>query len=233
MDSRTGGQLNQMISKESEQEYICRLLEEVERLKQICEDQKNKLEQYRQKLSQTQDMVSVLQVRAEQDSLTGLYNASTTKQLAREFLETAEPDRDSALLIIDLDNFKQVNDNYGHMVGDKVLIGAAAKIKKLFRSHDIVGRVGGDEFLVLMKDVPDSEIVKKRCNQLIEAFGEINDEQLGKGMLGCSIGVAQTSVCGTSYDRLFCCADSSLYRSKAVGGKCFSLYREGDPEQIN
>ena len=52
MDSRTGGQLNQMISKESEQEYICRLLEEVERLKQICEDQKNKLEQYRQKLSQ-------------------------------------------------------------------------------------------------------------------------------------------------------------------------------------
>lgn len=232
MDSRTGSQLNQTISGGSDREYICRLLEEIERLKLVCEEQKDKLEQYRLKLSQTQDMVSVWQVRAEQDSLTGLYNASTTRQLAEEFLQVAESDRDSALLIIDVDNFKQVNDRFGHMVGDKVLTGAAAKIKKLFRSHDIVGRVGGDEFLVLMKDVPDSEIVKKRCEQLIEAFSEINCEQLEKGTLGCSVGVAQTSVCGTSYNRLFCCADSSLYRSKANGGKCFSLYREGDPEQI-
>lgn len=204
-------------------EHIVGVLVEAGSLKQERDELKNKLEQYQLKLSQTQDIVSVLEIRAEQDSLTGLYNASATRRLAEEYLSGSDQGN-CALLMIDVDHFKQVNDRCGHMVGDQMLIRAAAIIKKLFRSQDVVGRVGGDEFLVLMKDVPSSEIAYKRCMQLVNAFHEITDEHLPNGVLSCSVGVALSAVCGNSYQELFCCADRALYRVKGNGGNQFMIY---------
>lgn len=132
-----------------------------------------------------------------------------------------------ALLIIDLDDFKQVNDSYGHMFGDAVLVQAAQTIKKLFRSKDIVGRIGGEEFMVLMKDITDSEIVNIRCNQLNTAFHDILCRQMTENPLSCSIGVSFAPAHGRSYFELFCCADQALYLAKDQGKDRYAFY---DPE---
>lgn len=224
MVSRTVCQLNRSVGQDSECEYIKSLQAEVFRLEQLCGEQKQKLEQYELKLSQTRDMMSVLQVKAEQDTLTGLYNPGTTRRLVEEYLAATEPQGSCALVMIDIDNFKQVNDRYGHMTGNQLLVCAASIIKKLFRAHDIVGRVGGDEFLVLMKEVPDCEIVRRRCDQLVSAFQGISCGPLNEGTLSCSVGVALSSECGRRYDHLFCCADQAMYQSKGHGGNRFTVY---------
>lgn len=176
----------------------------------------NELELYKKKLSQYESRIVVLQTRAEQDSLTGIFNSDTTKNLSKAYL--SESGYRCALLIIDVDDFKHINDRYGHMVGDKVMIGAANAIKKLFRSNDIVGRVGGDEFLVLMKDIPDTGIVATRCGQIIEAFNKMRFDGMGNESISCSVGAAVSDVIGISYDKMFLCADMAMYRAKNAGG---------------
>ncbi len=172
---------------------------------------------------------SALQEQAERDSLTKIYNAHTSRKLAEEYLADVEEDIISALLVIDLDDFKHVNDRYGHMFGDEVLVQAAQTIKKLFRSRDIVGRIGGEEFIVLMKDVPDQRIVNKRCSQLNAAFHDIFKEQLAENELSCSIGVAVSPIHGNSYYDLFRLADRAMYRAKDLGKDRYVIY---DPESM-
>ena len=154
--------------------------------------------------------------------MTKIYNARTARQQAETYLRHFT--EGCALLIVDLDDFKQINDHYGHMFGDEVLVKAAETIKNLFRSLDIVGRIGGDEFLVLMKDISDQEIVRKRCEQLNEEFHEIYKEHLGENRLSCSIGVAFSPSHGDSYVELFHCADKALYEAKALGRDQYVFY---------
>ena len=181
------------------------------------------LAQYKQKLSQTESMMSSFQIRAEQDSLTQVFNARTTRDLCEEYL--SDPARKCAMIILDVDEFKQINDRYGHMVGDQVLICAIGTVKKLFRANDIVGRVGGDEFIVLMKDVSDRTIVELRCSQILSAFREITCDAFLGHRLTCSVGAA-FSIGGKDYDELFCRADKLLYQSKDAGGNCYHVEAE-------
>lgn len=160
------------------------------------------------------------------DSLTDIYNASTSRKLAEEYFEETDNERKCALLIIDLDDFKQVNDQKGHMFGDAVLVQAARAIRKLFRSNDIVGRIGGDEFMVLMKDISDKEIVKKRCHQLNEILRTVFEEEFSDVMPSCSIGVGFSPEHGDSYYTLFCCADRALYQAKEEGRQRYVFYEE-------
>lgn len=194
----------------------------ITQLKQIFDAQSEKLKQYQLKLSQTENIVNLLQVRAEQDSLTGVFNASTTRSLAEKCL--AEDNKDCALLIVDMDGFKQINDRYGHLVGDSVLQCEASAIKRLFRPNDVVGRVGGDEFVVLMKDVPNSEIVFKRCAQIVAEFRNMTCGRVPQGAMKCSVGVALSATSGRNYNRMFEHADQALYRAKAQGGSCYVVY---------
>ncbi len=96
-----------------------------------------------------------LKVKAEKDALTGIFNKGATEQLIKQRLEIDSKDASKlhALMIVDLDNFKEVNDVLGHATGDHVLIEAAGKIAANFKGSDIVGRIGGDEFIVLMRDI--------------------------------------------------------------------------------
>lgn len=160
---------------EDGQEYLNGLLVDITQSKQMYDEQKK--------------VTSALQEQAERDSLTKLFNAHTVRRLTEEYLSGSAGRVNCALLIIDLDNFKQVNDRYGHMLGDAVLTQAAQIIRKLFRYGDIVGRIGGDEFLVLMKDVSDRQLVNKRCGQLIDAFHDTFRHQVCDFTLSCSIGV--------------------------------------------
>lgn len=167
-----------------------------------------------------------LKVRAERDALTKLLNQDTAHKLADKYLNAITTTPHCALLIIDLDNFKQVNDQSGHLFGDKVLIQSAKEIQKLFRSQDILARIGGDEFLVLMKDISDRELVKERCQLLINAFQTLLGVASVPYNLSCSIGVAFSPVHGISYYELFQHADQALYHAKALGKSRFAIYEE-------
>ena len=168
----------------------------------------------------------VLKEQLGKDSLTNVYNASTSRKLAEEYFELSGKDGKCALLIIDLDDFKKVNDQKGHIFGDAVLIQAAHAIQRLFRSNDIVGRIGGDEFMVLMKDVSDREIVRKRCQRLNEILKNLFREQFADLKPTCSIGVGFSPEHGDSYFGLFCCADQALYRAKEAGRQQYVFYEE-------
>ena len=173
-----------------------------------------------------------LQDRAEQDSLTKLLNKDAGRRQAEEYFACFPDGVDSALLIIDLDNFKQVNDRYGHLFGDSVLTQAAREIKKLFRNQDIVSRIGGDEFLVLMRGVSDRALVEGRCQRLLSIFQGIFQNQKHKLPLSCSIGVALSPEHGRTYYELFNRADQALYWAKARGKNSYVFYNEED-EKLN
>ena len=110
---------------------------------------------------------------AQHDSLTGLYNKGTSQKRIEEHLKSLDEHSCSALMILDLDNFKQINDSMGHLFGDAILIEAAQRIKKQFRSTDIVGRIGGDEFIIFMEHLQGTSILQKKAEQVIHELEKI------------------------------------------------------------
>ena len=166
----------------------------------------------------------LLQERAERDSLTKLLNKNAARRQAEEYLNRFPTGTNCALLIIDLDNFKEVNDRFGHLFGDAVLTKVARDIEKLFRSQDIVARIGGDEFLVLMRSISDRGLLESRCQRLIASIRERFRNHQGGLSLGCSIGIALSPDHGTSYYDLFSRADQALYRAKENGKNTYAFY---------
>ena len=158
-----------------------------------------------------------LQDRAERDALTKLLNKEAGRRQAEEYLNQFPEGVNCALLIIDLDNFKTVNDRYGHLFGDSVLTRAAKEIRKLFRTQDIVARIGGDEFMVLMRGVSGAGLVENRCQDLLRAFRTVFREAGQKLPISCSVGVALAPDHGRTYVELFRRADQALYQAKAQG----------------
>lgn len=191
--------------------YIHGILVDITKLKQAYDREKK--------------ITHVWEEKAKKDSLTHIYNAQNTRKLAEAYLKDANQNT-AALLIIDLDDFKQINDKHGHMFGDAVLVQTAKIIKKLFRSEDIVGRIGGEEFLVLMKGTADLNIIQNRCNQLNESMQNMFGGQMPECAPSCSIGVALFPQHADSYFELFCCADRALYYAKATGKRRHALYNE-------
>ena len=147
---------------------------------------------------------------AQRDGLTGLYNAVATRELIEARLASG---RVGAMLIIDLDHFKEINDTYGHFTGDEALRRLSAILGALFRRDDVAGRLGGDEFMVYMNQAPDRAAVKKRCEALIRRVREVEAD-------GCrvtiSVGAALTAG-GEDYESLYRRADEALYRAKESG----------------
>lgn len=208
--------IGRLLCDEKGEEYVYGIFAEAEHAREVTNFRIEQLEEFRTK-------VNSLQVRAEQDAMTGLLNAGTTRSLVKAYL--TDTSKNCAMLVIDVDDFKRINDRYGHMVGDKVMICAASTIKKLFRSNDIVGRIGGDEFLVLMKDVPDRDIVELRCSQIVAAFNAAKCEYVPDEVLSCSVGAAFSHDHGNVYDSVFCAADAEMYKAKGLGGSRYLLER--------
>lgn len=169
-----------------------------------------------------------LKSKAERDALTKLLNKNASHQQVEDRLANRLPDEQTALLILDLDNFKQVNDHHGHLLGDSVLTQAAAEIQRFFRSDDIVSRIGGDEFMVYMSNIPSRDLVARRCASLIESFRSLFANQLPDCGLSCSIGVAFSPDHGTEFQELFQRADMALYRAKAQGKNRYAFYEFTD-----
>lgn len=158
--------------------------------------------------------------KSQHDSLTHIYNAETSFTLAKEALESLKGGETGALLLIDIDRFKSINDTYGHLQGDEMLRRTANLLQSSFREEDIVGRPGGDEFMVYMKSVRDSGVLADKCAYLCAKAHEIFVAP--ERHLTFSIG-AVIAVPGTNYDELYRLADHALYQAKEQGRDSFRL----------
>lgn len=167
--------------------------------------------------------------RAETDSLTRLFNKMETKRRIERAIHE-DPDMMSALIMIDIDNFKAVNDNLGHQFGDSVIIDVARNIKKLFRSSDVVGRVGGDEFVVFMNKICSLEIVKEKTDELCQALRHTYVGGKSEYKISASIGAAISPDHGSSFDELYKMSDLALYESKRQGKDRATIYHDGIQE---
>lgn len=166
-----------------------------------------------------------LKNKAEMDSLSGLYNKGTVQMLIDRYLSGSGKDGIHALMILDIDNFKAVNDNLGHLAGDDIIADFTFKMKTIMRSTDICGRIGGDEFVALMKDVKDEAIVRQRASELCEIFrSEIELENLCLRISG-SIGIAFYNQHGLTYNELMQKADTALYEAKNLGKDQYAIYK--------
>ncbi len=162
------------------------------------------------------DKIRGLEVAASTDPLTKLLNKSATQKEIGELVKNSS----GALLMIDLDSFKLVNDIYGHAAGDKILIRFAELIKKIIREKDLAGRMGGDEFLVFVQNVDDEKFLKDKTIFLNEQILIAAKNLLGREMqipLGASVGVVFVPDEGDTFQKLYEKADSALYEVKHRG----------------
>ena len=166
------------------------------------------------------------------DSLTGVLSRPYILRFVRDLVERKTPFR---LAILDLDNFKNVNDHYGHHVGDRVLAELAAGLRAYVGEHGMVGRFGGDEFLIVtVKDIGYDE-AHRFYKQLFdggEVFRRTLDVEAHKIFVTATVGSAAFPADADSFDALFTLADKALYRGKTKGRNCFILYLDSKHRQL-
>ena len=155
---------------------------------------------------------------ASMDPLTNLLNAAYAK---KEIINTlyAYPENEYALIIFDLDYFKTVNHERGHLFGDRLLKYIAECLLQNIRKDDLAARIGGDEFLLFMHYSTNLEHAIKRI------FASLTGEYDGFG-LSVSMGIAKTSSVGRNYQELYHCADLALFDAKCKGQGCYTFYDE-------
>lgn len=124
-----------------------------------------------------------------------------------------------------MDDFKSVNDNYGHAVGDKVLKNLSDLFKNHFRQTDIVGRIGGDEFIILIED---EHIAEPRIQSLLKKVNELKIEELQDFKLSICVGMAFAPSNGTTFMELYRHADHALYQTKRTGKNNYKIYKNDE-----
>lgn len=163
---------------------------------------------------------------AEFDVMTGLANRSQFQSRLASLEENApgEP-QVGAMMLVDLDGFKSVNDTFGHTVGDACLTRSAERLRIACAGAELVARIGGDEFAVLLGTDLDRADVARIAREVVEALGRPMDQEGKRLGLGASVGVAFTADCAES--DLFTMADTALYAAKASGKSTFRVYKSG------
>ncbi len=159
------------------------------------------------------------------DGMTGLLNKTTMEERVEEFIKNSSFGSIHAMMMIDTDNFKNVNDTLGHAYGDKVIKFVSSTIKEIFRESDYVGRMGGDEFMVFMKNTTRS-ITEARAVKLNNSIRRAFTEKGITVGISCSIGIAYFARDGVDYQSLFKAADRALYDAKEAGKDCFRIYKK-------
>lgn len=163
-----------------------------------------------------------LMEQAQRDTLTGLYNKAATNALVAERIRGAGC-KSQAILILDIDYFKDVNDTYGHLVGDSILSDVATAMRRHMREGDVAGRIGGDEFLAYLAEVENEAELRERVERLIAELGSIRPRPETRPV-SCSIGVVMFSGNCEDYRVLVRQADQALYHRKHVGRGGYSMY---------
>lgn len=160
------------------------------------------------------------------DPLTGVLNRSGVVQRVERILRE-DADSEGALCFLDLDDFKKINDSYGHGFGDQVLIRLARQLQCLVDGQEVVGRFGGDEFLIFLRKTNGRKDIFRRTWAICEGL----DMGFGQEALSASIGVAVYPEDGKEFGLLLRRADQALYRSKCEGKKQVKFYEPGLDEE--
>jgi len=173
-----------------------------------------------------------VRARATTDPLTGLANRTWFYQVLDELLQAGSGLRGSAaVLFLDLDGFKGVNDERGHAAGDLLLAEVAGRISRSVRDKDLVARHGGDEFVVLLERIESPAIAHAIAARVIEAVNAPFMQEAGIVQLGISIGVSFYPEHGSSSAELLQRADHAMYRAKSQGGRSYAVF--GEREELS
>jgi diguanylate cyclase (GGDEF)-like protein len=180
-----------------------------------------------QDISERRHRENIITYHAERDPLTHLYNRRSGKQKVDMLLRRIDTDQSTiAVLMLDLDNFKPINDQYGHEAGDKVLVELAKKLKKSVRNDDIVIRWGGDEFMVVTQQSSSSNDFKFIAEKLIAVIKRpilIDGEVMVN--VGASIGIALYPNDGLTLEDLTQKADQAMYQIKFDQKNGYAFYQ--------
>ncbi|MBU2979847.1 bifunctional diguanylate cyclase/phosphodiesterase [Alteromonas sp. C1M14] len=199
-----------------------RFPDEIDLLEDTATDLAKQLEEQDTKLAASN---AQLENMAMFDGLTGLPNRTMmTFQIEKQVAAITRERGLAAILFLDLDDFKKVNDSHGHDVGDHLIFAAAERITHAVGEHHLVGRFGGDEFVVLLDDAKDKDEVEKTAERLLNAFTKPLDVDHLTFYISTSIGVAITNQPETSAMELLRHADIAMYEAKAQKGAVFKLY---------
>lgn len=153
---------------------------------------------------------------AFRDGLSGLFNRTAARDAIEETLRTGESEL-VALFMLDIDNFKLVNDLMGHRQGDRALVQISGALRGVFRTTDVVARVGGDEFFVFLGDASQPGLVEAKADALREALSFTFSDGVRSVAVSASVGVVVARRSGTTYDMLYAAADRALYEAKNAG----------------
>ena len=161
---------------------------------------------------------------AARDSMTRLLNRGTMEERIKEELEAVEEGQNYAYIALDLDNFKQINDMYGHWAGDSIIMGISNILREVYGNNARIGRMGGDEFAVFIPDVKDRAQIQSQADEVLRRL------RLQKEMIGmaeeptASIGIAFGPEDGRSFRELYHRADEALYQVKNEEKDSIAIY---------
>ncbi|MBT9512019.1 MAG: diguanylate cyclase [Acidovorax sp.] len=175
----------------------------------------------------TQRKEAELRIRhvAEHDGLTALLNRSAfLHTLQAAVADARRPGRGFAVLYVDLDGFKPINDRFGHAVGDQLLTWVAQQLTQAARGDDVVARLGGDEFALLQRGVTDRDSAYRLAERLVQAIGQPTEIESHFIQIGASVGIVMAPADAVDAEELLRKADSAMYLAKASGRGCARIY---------
>lgn len=168
-----------------------------------------------------------LMLRSNTDSLTSAYNRSYLELAVKKAIRNKGVDLYYACLLIDIDFFKEINDKFGHLQGDCVLIEVVKMCRALFRSTDIIARLGGDEFMIFMRDIYDQKIVLEKARKMLDMAENYSIRDGLPDRLSLSIGIVIDDDIAKNFQRLYHQADIALYQAKQNGRGRYMVFEEG------
>lgn len=175
------------------------------------------------KLEQKTQEVSDIKNKSRQDALTGLWNRAHTEETVNKIISEGAK---GALLMIDMDNFKAINDNYGHIAGDRTLKMFADTLREYSEEGDVLCRIGGDEFIAFLKDVNSKNEIGNRASNIISSLCCKLEQCKFETNSSVSIGIAQTPEDGTEFNKLYNAADKALYYVKQNGKNSYHFFSD-------
>lgn len=166
-----------------------------------------------------------LRQKAETDHLTGLYNRETFVNFARKQIrDKAEENGVIIVGILDVDHFKEINDSFGHQTGDDIIRQVSAVLQKTLRKNDLIGRLGGDEYIFFLNDIEDKEVVTSIAKRILCGLNKV---QFAEGIgVGASIGITMTNKKQYHFEDLYYRADIALYKAKELGRNQYCFYED-------
>ena len=163
--------------------------------------------------------------KADTDLLTDLNNKIATERKIQEYIDT-HPDSQGLFFLFDIDNFKKINDTMGHAFGDEVLRTLGIQLRNEFRVTDIIGRTGGDEFILFLKDLNSDDLLEKEAKRLEDLFENFQAGEYVKYSATASIGATVYPRDAKDYQGLYKTADTALYEAKRRGKNCLVFYNK-------